>query len=540
LALDTATRDLRALGPLEILDSALFVARSGGALSLARAWLGAAPLALCVLAAYYFERVEGVHSLRPWLALSLVLAWWVRALLLSAVARDYALSLRSGLALPEEPPRAVDIVCTASVVGIGVWVWLWPLAGAASLMPLSVAGVLPFVALRGAVAPSWLARASCARERGIAAFGQALDDTAGMRGVFLIVEMVVLFGAIAVFANAYALLGFTLLLGHALLGFDVSFVSSFLSPDNTFVLLLLSALTLCAIEPLRAAVSAHAFVNARSRRDGADLHAAVDAAIGTRARARAALGGERLHGVALVLAASAWLAAAPVHAQPEAAAPTPDAAPASEATAADVQVREHLSRILEQREFREFADTSSQSMRELFDKLFAWLDQLESEPDKSESSLSNAPALSPWLLMSLALLALIALAFFIGSARRAPSRAAAGAAVPAPALPPADPPSLFDEAARHAAAGDMRSALRALYLATLVALDRRRLIEYEPSKTNWHYLRSLPSGELRQAFAAFTRIFDHTWYGHEPATLQDYEQCRRLCERLCSPAQEAP
>jgi hypothetical protein len=96
---------------------------------------------------------------------------------------------------------------------------------------------------------------------------------------------------------------------------------------------------------------------------------------------------------------------------------------------------------------------------------------------------------------------------------------------------------LLDEAARLAAGGDARGALRALYLATLFALDRNRLIEYEPSRTNWQYLRSLPQGDVRQAFAAFTRIFDHKWYGHEPATLDDYRACRRLADRICNTEQ---
>ena len=98
-----------------------------------------------------------------------------------------------------------------------------------------------------------------------------------MRGVFLIVELLALFGTIGLFANLYALVSFSLLLADSLLGLDVAFVSTFLSPDNAFVLLLVSAVALVLLEPLRAAISAQAFVDARTRRDGADLHAAVDA-----------------------------------------------------------------------------------------------------------------------------------------------------------------------------------------------------------------------------------------------------------------------
>jgi hypothetical protein len=48
------------------------------------------------------------------------------------------------------------------------------------------------------------------------------------------------------------------------------------------------------------------------------------------------------------------------------------------------------------------------------------------------------------------------------------------------------------------------------------------------------YIRAIPQGEVRQLFAAFTRIFDSTWYGHAPATVEDYHECRRLAERIGS------
>jgi hypothetical protein len=125
-------------------------------------------------------------------------------------------------------------------------------------------------------------------------------------------------------------------------------------------------------------------------------------------------------------------------------------------------------------------------------------------------------------------------------ARAQQTRSVGGGRAPgAPEVPleAAAPASQLDEAARLAALGDARAALRALYLATLFALDRSRLIEYEPSRTNWQYLRGLPPGELRSAFAAFTRIFDHKWYGHEPATLDDYRACRQLADRICGPGE---
>lgn len=534
------TVDLRASGPLEILDGALLAVRTAGAGPLVRAWAGSAPLAFCALGIYYLERVEGIRTLRPLFALLLVLGWWLRALVLSGSARAYALAIRATLPLPppEETARRIDILCTASVVAIGLWVWLWLLVVAALIAPLATAGVLPFIALRGAVAPSWLARSACARERGLAAFGQAFDDTSGMRGVFLIVEMLALFGAIGLFGNLYALLSFVLLIGHALLGLDVAFVSSFLSPDNTLVLLLVATATLLVFEPLRAAISAQAFVDARSRRDGADLHAAVDAAIERSAqRSRTSLRSEPPGAAALVLLVMMCAGSARAQ-EPQGA----DAVASPRvANAQDDRVRGEVDTILAQREFREFAEGDSRSIRDLFERLFRWLDQLDEEKNKDhDRSDIKLPAVSPWVLMAIALIALCVIAIYV--ARGRPTRPAAGGAVEPAApgdltLPGTQPLSLLDEAARLAALGDARGALRALYLATLFALDRNRLIEYEPSRTNWQYLRSLPPGDVRQAFAAFTRIFDHKWYGHEPATLDDYRACRQLADRICDTEQ---
>lgn len=535
----TPSTELRAVGPLEILDGALLALRRGGGRRLLRAWAAGAPLALCVLAIYYLERVEGVRSLRAAFALLLVLAFWLRAFGLSRVARGYALAIRPSLPVASELPPAIDAICTASVVALGLSTWLWPLAAMALLSPLAVAAVLPFLALRGAVAPSWLARASCARERGAAGFGQAFDDTAGMRGAFLIVELLALFGAIGLFANLYALLSFGLLLGHSLLGLDVAFVSSFMSPDNTWVLLLLSALALVLLEPLRAAISAQAFVDARSRRDGADLHAAVDAAIAQsseRPRKRESL---PPGAAALVLLACTLGAAAPLHAQEAAPPPKPtvDAIePAEGESPADDHAREQIAEILARQEFREFAERDDQFLSDLLEKLFKALSELGGEADQGADAPSvRLPDLSPWVLMALAVIALCLIAVYATSGSRRRAVPAARKTVAETQLPvAAGPISLLDEAAQLAARGDMRGALRALYVANLLMLDRKQLIEFESWKTNGMYIRAMPQGEVRLLFAAFTRIFDHKWYGHEPATPADYQECRRLAERIGS------
>ncbi|MFI5305927.1 MAG: DUF4129 domain-containing protein [Polyangiales bacterium] len=535
--MDAVTTDLRASGPLELLDGALLVARRGGGRLLLGAWAGASPFTLLALTVYYLERVEGVRSLRLLFALLLVLAFHLRSLQLSRVARAYALLLRPSLPVSERPTPPLDVICTASVVELGLLVWLFPLAGLAVLSPFAVAAALPFLSLRGAVAPSWLARASCADERGFSAFGQAFDDTSGMRGAFAIVVLLATLGMLGLFANLYALTSFALLLGHSMLGLDVGFVTSFLSPDNTLVLMLVAAATLLLMEPLWAAISAQAFVDARSRRDGADLHAAVDAAIAaSEPRSRRLRGSEPPSAAAgLLLALALCGTAAVTHAQPAQPAQSTADAPeqAQPKTASDDEVQRQLSTILSQPEFREFAEHDSRTLKELLAKLSDWLDGLgDDEQPEPASSAFRLPKLSGWALMVVAAIALALIAVYV-SRRRGdlPVAAAARSEQLAPDAP-SEPAALLDDAARLAASGDFPGALRALYLATLFALDRGRLIEYEPSKTNWQYTRSLPRGELQTTFAAFTRIFDRTFYGHEAATFEHYQQCRQLAQRM--------
>lgn len=541
---------MRTQAPLELLDGALFALRRGGGTQLVTAWSAGLPLALIAIAIYYLERVEGVRSLRPLFALALVLGFVARSLLCSRVARSYALTIRPSLPVVDPLPARIDVAVTALVVGFGLWLWLWPLAGMALLTPLAVAAPWPFLALRGAVAPSWLARASCARERGFAAFGQAFDDTAGMRGVFLIVELLTLFGALGAFVNGYALVALLLLLAHSMLGLEVAFVSSFLSTDNAFAMLIMAAFTLVAFEPLRAAISAQAFVAARSRRDGADLHAAVDAAIASsqpRARLMRGSGSVPPSAAALCLLASLFGAGSLACAQPaEPTEPAPMSvdAPASadqpeavaQDTPADRQVRDQVARILQRREFQEFAERDGGWLGDLLERFFQWLKDLIPEPGKDDDE--KAPSargafnfqFSPWVLMVIAVVALLLIVLYATTQKHA-APAVRSAELRAPELA-AEPLTLIDDAAAHAARGDMRAALRALYLATLASLDRGRLIEFEPSKTNWQYIRAMPRGEARKLFADFTVIFDHKWYGHEPASEADYLACRRLAEQI--------
>jgi hypothetical protein len=228
------------------------------------------------------------------------------------------------------------------------------------------------------------------------------------------------------------------------------------------------------------------------------------------------------------LAAPARAQAEPSHARAQALAP-----------ANDDDVRAVTDTILGGPEFREFAERDTRSLRDWLQKLLRWLRDLEDDPEPEPARKPLAlPPLSAEVLMVMSLIALCLIAVYVTSRRNAvvPPPARGSAPQQELALIEREPLSFLDEAAELAAQGQARAALRALYLATLVSLDRAALIELEPSRTNWQYIRSMPRGEARKLFSAFTRIFDHKWYGHEPATLDDYQRCRMLADRLYAEA----
>lgn len=546
-------RPLRSAGPLSTLDRAIGLARHSALEVAVPAWAGGSVLAAALLGIYYVERVEGISSLRLPLALLLVLAFGARSVLLARAAGRVALALwdpgRSG----EATGRTVDVLRTAWVAGLGLWVWSWLLVLGSLGGPVGVVAVVPLLALRGAVAPSWLARATREPDAGWRAFGRAIGDTGGRRFEALLIEAMMLAGALGLALNLYVLLMIGLLLARSFAGIELASIETFLSPNNTFVLLTVGASALILLEPLRAALSALAYTDARVREDGLDLRAAVEDAIERSAR-RAPPPGARAAAALLVVLAGSGLARAQ---EPPPAFPPPPLGealdeeltepgerplglslvghiPYARPTDGDLGADERAREILSRSEFRELAEHRGDGLRELVERLFEWLLRPREElPQVDTSALSGLALPGAWFFIAAALVLLLAVGVFLFVTRRRERRDAASAASALTSDPRDRPPAAFlDDAARLAESGELRDALRALYLATLVALDRRRLIAFDPHLTNWKYLRQMPRGSARDAFAAFTRLFDHKWYGREPTTPAEYERCRVLAQQI--------
>jgi hypothetical protein len=77
--------------------------------------------------------------------------------------------------------------------------------------------------------------------------------------------------------------------------------------------------------------------------------------------------------------------------------------------------------------------------------------------------------------------------------------------------------SAFKRAKDTAESGDYRSAVRWLYLSSLLTLEERGLLHYDRTRTNREYLRSVgKSPELASSLRDIVDVFDRVWYGFQP------------------------
>jgi hypothetical protein len=213
----------------------------------------------------------------------------------------------------------------------------------------------------------------------------------------------------------------------------------------------------------------------------------------------------------------------------------------------DQATEEQVASILAGAEFREFSDTSTESgdsgerpswLTRLFEAFLRWLEDSDVEQG-SESRVSPPMPLPPaWAFVVLAAALLVAVVIFLWISRRRqeqsdpPQNDVHGENVDPRELAPE---VHLDEAAQLAARGLYREAFRSLYLATLVALDRRGEIDFDPARTNWHYLRQMGTRAPVAAFRTFTQLFDRKWYGEEHTTPAEYEHGRALATSLTAP-----
>ena len=73
--------------------------------------------------------------------------------------------------------------------------------------------------------------------------------------------------------------------------------------------------------------------------------------------------------------------------------------------------------------------------------------------------------------------------------------------------------------------GDYRTAVRYLYLSSLLLMEERGILRYDRSRTNREYLRSVSTHpNLAKPLKSVVDVFDRVWYGYEPLDESTYKE----------------
>ena len=188
-------------------------------------------------------------------------------------------------------------------------------------------------------------------------------------------------------------------------------------------------------------------------------------------------------------------------------------------TASDLKI---LERILARPEFQwqprepSLLEKWWQALQEAFWRFIARL--------LGRTSITVAGSLMTYLFTGLAVLALAlvlayalrgVLANFVAEAEAEADAEGAGESLTAE--------SALRRAQTLSASGDYRTAVRYLYLSSLLLLEERGLLRYDRSLTNREYLRSVAHvPELAALLREVVEVFDQVWYGYQPLDAAAY------------------
>jgi hypothetical protein len=516
----------------QIVGMALHLARRFPGLFGGLALLGAAPLCVAILALFHVAIVRagersGVSDAVLLLSFLVAVALFARGFFHAAILRALSAVLGGSAAGPGRYLAEAARGWLPAVLTGGTVSFLGIVSGFFLFVPVVLLGglflqAMPRVVLDG-VSP-WQALAPA--------------RATGRGGKSLLVNLLLFVVAAGLFVNLHFLVQLVLALGRIFLNLETSYLSAVLSFDNPVFVLVLACVSLVLVEPVRVISAGLLHLEKKVRREGLDLAPRIEELRSAPRRMPGVLG------VAIV--AFALLAGSPARAAPSA-----DVHEAQAALAADLAGKEGglarlqalLGEVLAQSEYRDL-DPS------LWKRPQAGpppptpedLEDLLAGPSQTPSGISGFTVLA--VLLAVAGVGVgIALALLGWRSRRRtppaptpaePARTEAALGLDALAREPGD---WRAEAEALAARGEYREALRRIYLAVLVALHRRRAIEYERHRTNWEYLRGFRGAAAAKAvFRALTQAFDFAWYGRRPLDGAAYGQfAARAAELLAEP-----
>lgn len=187
--------------------------------------------------------------------------------------------------------------------------------------------------------------------------------------------------------------------------------------------------------------------------------------------------------------------------------------------------RTRLDQVFARPEFQEVQPS-------LWERFLRWLEDffLRNLPDSAGPGWVRE--LLTWLLV---LVSILLVAWVLFSFLRGLRRNVLDGEEDAPGL--GDIPLHASEAQQRAGeaaqAGDLREAMRLLYLAALLHLDEVGLIRFDRALTNREVLSSVAHNHALQGLLApVVSQFDRVWYGHAPFEQADFERVSGQIEQL--------
>jgi hypothetical protein len=98
--------------------------------------------------------------------------------------------------------------------------------------------------------------------------------------------------------------------------------------------------------------------------------------------------------------------------------------------------------------------------------------------------------------------------------------------------------SAIQKAEQRLHSRDIRHAVRYLYLACIIGLNERGVIEFDISSTNREFAASFTqSSSLRKPINHIVEVFDRTWYGYQEISDSQMQTYRRTIEDLLQRAE---
>jgi hypothetical protein len=158
------------------------------------------------------------------------------------------------------------------------------------------------------------------------------------------------------------------------------------------------------------------------------------------------------------------------------------------------------------------------------------------------NALAGLPAWLRWPiavgLAALLVLLVLHIAYTIVSAVRGP-RQKRGLAAADPRAP-RDPAALERQAAEAVSRGDFITAIRLLFVACLLRLERAEKRAVGAGTTNREHLRRHRDSPVFEPLKLFVEIIDTRWYGRGVCGLEEFEVCRAAHAQIRDFAQEPP